>query len=261
MSRYQPFVRATVWAVASLCIAAHAGEPRATAPNDCEKPVYLTLDTGHMGVADLVADVLRRHQVRVTFFAANEATQQGDGSLGHDWAPWWKARAQEGHRFASHTWDHVYWRGDAGTPAAPAFHVRPSQGAQKDRNQTLSAAQYCAEIRQSADWLRQTTGQAPLPLWRAPGGKTSPQLLKAAEACGFKHVGWSPAGFLGDELILKTWVYDYNGVRSTRLVQIIRKKDNKLLAQASTTWCLIQATTGKPVRIGEEIMNLFKPQV
>lgn len=200
MSRYQPFVRATVWAVASLCIAAHAGETRATAPNDCEKPVYLTLDTGHMGVADLVADVLRRHQVRVTFFAANEATQQGDGSLGHDWAPWWKARALEGHRFASHTWDHVYWRGDAGTPAAPAFHVRPSQGAQKDRNQTLSAAQYCAEIRQSADWLRQTTGQAPLPLWRAPGGKTSPQLLKAAEACGFKHVGWSPAGFLGDEL-------------------------------------------------------------
>lgn len=200
MSRYQPFVRATAWAVASLCIAAHAGETHATAPNDCEKPVYLTLDTGHMGVADLVADVLRRHQVRVTFFAANEATQQGDGSLGRDWAPWWKARAQEGHRFASHTWDHVYWRGDAGTPAAPAFHVRPSQGAQKDRNQTLSAAQYCAEIRQSADWLRQTTGQAPLPLWRAPGGKTSPQLLKAAEACGFKHVGWSPAGFLGDEL-------------------------------------------------------------
>ena len=32
------------------------------------------------------------------------------------------------------------------------------------------------------------------------GGKTSPKLLAAAEGCGFKHVGWAPAGFLGDEL-------------------------------------------------------------
>lgn len=186
--------------LASLCIAAHAGGPSAQAPKDCEKPVYLTFDTGHMGVADLVADVLRRHQVRVTFFAANEATQQGDGSLGKDWAPWWKARAQEGHRFASHTWDHAYWRADAGTPAAPAFRVRPSQGERKEQTFTMTAAQYCAQIRQSEDWLQQTTGQMPLPLWRAPGGKTSPQLLAAAEACGYKQVGWSAAGFLGDEL-------------------------------------------------------------
>lgn len=187
-------------AFALVLIASPAHAERAGAEKDCAKPVYLTFDTGHMGVADLVADVLRRHQVRVTFFAANEATQQGDGSLGTDWAPWWKARAAEGHRFASHTWDHVYWRGDLGTVAAPAFRVRPSQGAQKDQTFTLTAAQYCAEIRKSSDWLRQTTGQAPLPLWRAPGGKTSPQLLQAAEACGFKHAGWSPAGFLGDEL-------------------------------------------------------------
>ena len=37
-------------------------------------------------------------------------------------------------------------------------------------------------------------------IFRAPGGKTSPALLKAAAACGWQHVGWSPAGFLGDEL-------------------------------------------------------------
>ena len=41
----------------------------------CDKPVYLTLDTGHMGVAPLVADVLKRQQVQVTFFLANEKTQ------------------------------------------------------------------------------------------------------------------------------------------------------------------------------------------
>ena len=44
------------------------------------------------------------------------------------------------------------------------------------------------------------TQKKPLPLFRAPGGKHSPALLAAAEACGYKHVGWAPAGFLGDEL-------------------------------------------------------------
>ena len=57
----------------------------------CAKTVYLTFDTGHMGIADLVADVLKRHAVPVTFFAANEPTQQGDGSLGETWAPGWHA--------------------------------------------------------------------------------------------------------------------------------------------------------------------------
>ena len=37
-------------------------------------------------------------------------------------------------------------------------------------------------------------------MFRAPGGKTSPKLLAAARACGYQHVGWAPAGFLGDEL-------------------------------------------------------------
>eukprot|EP01042_Synura_sphagnicola_P019600 gene19600-24819_t len=69
-----------------------------------------------MEVAPLVAEVLRRQQVHVTFFAANERTKEGDGSLGDHWAPWWRARAAEGHEFASHTWNHTYWRADA-----PAF--------------------------------------------------------------------------------------------------------------------------------------------
>jgi peptidoglycan-N-acetylmuramic acid deacetylase len=33
-----------------------------------------------------------------------------------------------------------------------------------------------------------------------PPGARKMALLKAAQACGWTHVGWSPAGFLGDEL-------------------------------------------------------------
>lgn len=153
-----------------------------------------------MEVAPLVADVLRRHQVRVTFFVANEATKEGDGSLGSHWAPWWRARAAEGHAFASHTFDHTYWRADTGTPQAPTFRVKPSSGPRAGQEFTLTAAAYCAEIQRAAQRVQELTGQAPLPLFRAPGGKTSPRLVAAARACGYAHVGWSPAGFLGDEL-------------------------------------------------------------
>jgi peptidoglycan/xylan/chitin deacetylase (PgdA/CDA1 family) len=169
--------------------------------SDCKKPVYLTLDTGHMEVAPLIADTLRKHQVKVTFFAANEPTKTGDGTLGEHWAPWWRERGQEGHSFASHTFDHVYWRADlTGSTQGAQFLVQPSAGSQSGHKMHYSAAQYCAQLRASATRLSALTGQPALPLFRAPGGKTSPALLSAARACGFAHVGWADAGFLGDEL-------------------------------------------------------------
>ena len=185
------------FALAGLALPALAIPPAA----ECSKPVYLTFDTGHMGVADLIADVLRRQQVRVTFFAADERTKVGDGSLGQHWAAWWRARAAEGHEFASHTLDHVYWRADvAGADGVARFRVRPSAGLQQGRDMVWDATQYCAQIRAAATRLEQITGRPTLPLYRAPGGKTSPALLAAARHCGYLYVGWAPAGFLGDEL-------------------------------------------------------------
>ena len=182
-----------------LGLAFAAATLAASAQPTCEKPVYLTLDTGHMGVANTIAEVLNRQHVLVTFFAANEKTQEGDGSLGNYWAPWWKARAAEGHEFASHTFDHAYWRADLpGDP--PRFRIRPSAGPDTGKDVVMTAQEYCAEIERSAQRLQDITGKKPLPLYRAPGGKTSPRLLAAARSCGYAHVGWSPAGFLGDEL-------------------------------------------------------------
>jgi peptidoglycan/xylan/chitin deacetylase (PgdA/CDA1 family) len=156
-----------------------------------------------MEVAPLIADVLNKHRVKVTFFAANERTKLGDGSLSPYWAPWWKARAVEGHEFASHTYDHIYWRGDLPRTApdgSPQFRIKPSAGALEGRELTYDAQKYCAQIASANARVQALTGKKPLPLFRAPGGKTSPKLLAVAKSCGFEHVPWSPAGFLGDEL-------------------------------------------------------------
>ncbi|MBC7379098.1 MAG: polysaccharide deacetylase family protein [Burkholderiaceae bacterium] len=191
--------------IATLAVGAAVGAVAEAAT--CDKPVYLTIDTGHMEVAPLMADILKRQNVRVTFFAANERTKTGDGSLGETWAPWWKARAAEGHEFASHTWDHAYWRGDL-PGVEPRFRIKPTAGPLEGREFTWDAKTYCAEVAHASQRLQDITGKKPLALFRAPGGKTSPKLLAAAKACGYEHVGWSPAGFLGDELPSETFSND-----------------------------------------------------
>ena len=184
---------------AIVLIALGAYSTGANAAKDCKNTVYLTFDSGHMEIAPLVAAVLKRQNVKVTFFAANERTKVGDGSLGDHWAPWWKARAAEGHEFASHTYDHVYLRGEL-PGAEPAFRVLPTAGALEGRELNWGPKQYCEQLADAAQRLQHVSGKKPLPLFRAPGGTTSPRLLAAARSCGFAHVSWSPAGLLGDEM-------------------------------------------------------------
>ena len=191
-----PLAVRTGRAVRGLASLLLAGLVATAAAAPCARPVYLTFDTGHMGVAPLVAEVLARQGVKATFFLANERTRSGGGSLDDEWAAWWRARAEEGHAFGSHTWDHDVWVGDT----EEGLRLRPTMGAQAGRVRTATPAQYCEALRRPAARFEAMTGRPMAAIFRAPGGKTSPALLRAAERCGFTHVGWTPAGFLGDEL-------------------------------------------------------------
>ena len=181
-----------------LCIAtlfALAGAATAQ-PQPCDKPVYLAFETGSMEVAPLAAVVLQRQRVRATFIGSATPTARGD-SLDNTWAPWWKARGAEGHAFVSGTHDQAAWLADE-RAVQPHFRVRPRVGAFAGRTFTWSAAQYCDNITQAADQLGYLSGVKPLPLFRAPGGRASPRLRAAAEACGYRHVEASRIGFAGD---------------------------------------------------------------
>lgn len=162
----------------------------------CTKPVYLTLDTGGMHSAELVAGILKKHDVRATFFLANEKTYRGDFVLDESWASYWRARVSEGHAFGSHTWHH----GRLLAGRQDVIRYRPQFGEQAGRNLSLSSAEFCQELRRVGERFAQITGRDLDPIWRAPGGHTTSAALKAASSCGFAHTHWSPAGFLGDEL-------------------------------------------------------------
>jgi peptidoglycan/xylan/chitin deacetylase (PgdA/CDA1 family) len=178
--------------------AAQTAGPRPASPfaaRACAGTVYLTIDTGWGREAETIAAAMARHGVRATLFVAQEPTWRGDRSLDPSWGPFWRARAAEGHAFASHSWRHWYFRGDAG-PGRTSYVSNRGEG-----REVLDQTALCAELARPVEALRALAPDAQiLPLWRAPGGIVTPGALRMAEACGLRHQGWTAHGFLGDEL-------------------------------------------------------------
>jgi peptidoglycan/xylan/chitin deacetylase (PgdA/CDA1 family) len=184
-----------------LLAAACAIAPLAGVQAACSGTVYLTLDTGSMRDAVLIADILARQQVKATFFLANERTPEGNFALDDAWVPFWRQRLAEGHAFGSHTYDHVYFRGEARAADGSArVRVRPQFGASAGRTIDWDAAAVCADVARVDARFRAMTGANLSPIWRAPGGVAPESVKRIVEGCGYRHVHWADAGFLGDEL-------------------------------------------------------------
>jgi peptidoglycan/xylan/chitin deacetylase (PgdA/CDA1 family) len=213
-------MRASCWLIAGSALCALCVQPPANAASEaapsCNGVVYLTLDTGNMRDAERIAQILRKHEVKATFFLANERTPRGDHALDPAWAGYWKARAAEGHAFGTHTWRHGRILGDEPNGAV---RYRPQFGDEAGRTTRLTAAQWCGELQRVGVAFESMTGQALDPLWRAPGGHVSRNALEGAQSCGFAHVAWASAGFLGDELPSDKYPNDHLLARALRDVR------------------------------------------
>jgi len=71
------------------------------------------------------------------------------------------------------------------------------------------------------------------------------------------HIQYKGEALLGDQLLLKTFILNSKGAKSTRAVEIYNKKTGKLLTTSETIWCFISHDTNRPARIPEDIINLF----
>jgi peptidoglycan/xylan/chitin deacetylase (PgdA/CDA1 family) len=182
----------------------------------CQGTVYLTFDTGSMSQADLIAGILQRAQVPATFFLANEKTVRGDYALDDSWKDYWRARVADGHAFGNHTFSHRYLRKDlAGGKVLAVDSAGPSS--------QLDQRAFCADLKRVEQRFTELTGHRLAGLWRAPGGRTTQQTILWAASCGYpQHVGWSEAGFVGDELPSETYP---NSVLLKRALANIRGGD------------------------------------
>ena len=63
--------------------------------------------------------------------------------------------------------------------------------------------------------------------------------------------------FAGEELEIKTWVENIRRVRSMRKYEFTRKSDGKMLVKGETDWVFVDAKTGRPRAIPDEVANVF----
>ncbi|MDX1314904.1 MAG: thioesterase family protein [Eudoraea sp.] len=70
------------------------------------------------------------------------------------------------------------------------------------------------------------------------------------------HISYKKPAFLGEEITIKTFVAQNIGVTSKRIVEISHP-ERGLLVRSETDWCLLNASTLKPMRIPDSIKQLF----
>ena len=61
----------------------------------------------------------------------------------------------------------------------------------------------------------------------------------------------------GDDLVARTHVGEAAGAKFDRHVEVWRASDNQLLARARSVWAALDARTGRPRRVGEELRMRF----
>lgn len=72
-----------------------------------------------------------------------------------------------------------------------------------------------------------------------------------------KHeIEYLAPAFLGETILVRTWVEKSEGVRSERHVEFYNQSD-KMIVRARTSWCLLDSGTFRPMRIGEDILKVF----
>ena len=91
--------------------------------------------------------------------------------------------------------------------------------------------------------------------WRAIA---SPEAQAAIGWVVLRHeIDYKTPATLDDEIVLRTWVGKATRLTFERFTEIRRKNDGQLLSEARTLWCPINAKTGRPMRVSEEVRAQF----
>lgn len=71
------------------------------------------------------------------------------------------------------------------------------------------------------------------------------------------EIDYRHPAFLGDKIVVRTWVGTASRLRFERHTELLRAQDRVLLAKARTIWCPIDAETKKPTGVSGEVRACF----
>jgi len=94
--------------------------------------------------------------------------------------------------------------------------------------------------------------------YEAIGGISPMQAVGGMWVVREHRVEYLLPAFAGEELEIRTWVENVRRVRSLRQYEFVRKADNKVLVKGETDWVFVDAKTGNPKAVPDEVINTFK---
>ncbi|APS40227.1 acyl-CoA thioesterase [Salegentibacter sp. T436] len=72
------------------------------------------------------------------------------------------------------------------------------------------------------------------------------------------EISYKQQAFLGDKILLQTYVGETTHVKSVRHVIIKNAETEKVLVEAKTTWALMDQKMKRPTKISEELKKVFQ---
>ena len=96
---------------------------------------------------------------------------------------------------------------------------------------------------------------------RASGCTALTTKLGATWVVRTHHIEYLRPVFAGDSIMVLTWVSNFRKVRSLRKYKLIRAGDQAVVAEAETDWVLVDAATGRPRAIPEEVQQTIPPLI
>lgn len=71
------------------------------------------------------------------------------------------------------------------------------------------------------------------------------------------EIDYKQAAYLNDGIIARTWVGTASRIRFERHTELLRAGDRSVLARARTVWCPLDAQSGKPVSVSDQVRAAF----
>ncbi len=90
-------------------------------------------------------------------------------------------------------------------------------------------------------------------------GGTSPMQKVGATWVARSHlIEYLLPAFAGEEIEIRTWIENVRRVRSLRRYEFVRITDGRLIVRGETDWVFVDAATGSPRAIPEEVIKVFQ---
>jgi acyl-CoA thioester hydrolase len=71
------------------------------------------------------------------------------------------------------------------------------------------------------------------------------------------EIDYRLAAMPGDRILVRTWIGAAERLTFERLTEVLRADDRRVLAEARTLWIPIDARSGRPTRVSEEVRRRF----